>query len=87
MKRFKRNKKFEHATINFIINQLVSKEDRANLLNQFLFMDKNKDCVLTKEKIIESYRNVNGTIDLDIVENMKKLIDLDGNRVIVIMNS
>ena len=35
-------------------------------------MDKNKDDVLTKEKIIESYRNVNGTIDLDIVENMAK---------------
>ena len=50
-------------------------------------MDKNKDDVLTKEKIIESYRNVNGTIDPDIVENMTKSIDLDGNRVIVIMNS
>ena len=31
MKRFKRNKKFEHATIGFIINQFVSKEDRADL--------------------------------------------------------
>ena len=57
------------------------------MLNQFLFMDKNKDGVLIKEKIIESYRNVNGTIDPDIVENMTKLIDLDGNRIIVIMNS
>ena len=82
MKRFKRNKKFEHATIGFIINQLVSKEDRADLLNQFLFMDKNKDGVLTKEEIIESYRNVYGTIDPDIVENMIKSIDLDGNGVI-----
>ena len=82
MKRFKRNKKFEHATIGFIINQLVSKEDRADLLNQFLFMDKNKDGVLTKEEIIESYRNVYGTIDPDVVENIIKSIDLDGNGVI-----
>ena len=82
MKRFKRNKKFEHATIGFIINQLVSKEDRADLLKQFLFWDKNKDGVLNKEEIIESYRNVYGTIDQDIVENMIKSIDLDGNGVI-----
>jgi len=82
MKRFKRNKKFEHATIGFIINQLVSKEDRADLLKQFLFWDKNKDGVLNKEEIIESYRNVYGTIDEDIVENMIKSIDLDGNGVI-----
>ena len=45
-------------------------------------MDKNKDGVLTKEEIIESYRNVYGTIDPDIVENMIKSIDLDGNGVI-----
>ena len=82
MKRFKRNKKFEHATIGFIINQLVSKEDRADLLKQFLFWDKNKDGVLNKDEIIESYRNVYGTIDPDIVENMIKSIDLDGNGVI-----
>ena len=82
MKRFKRNKKFEHATIGFIINQLVSKEDRADLLKQFLAWDKNKDGVLNKEEIIESYRNVYGTIDPDIVENIIKSIDLDGNGVI-----
>ena len=82
MKRFKRNKKFEHATIGFIINQLVSKEDRADLLKQFLLWDKNKDGVLNKQEIIESYRNVYGTIDPDIVENIIKSIDLDGNGVI-----
>ena len=82
MKRFKRNKKFEHATIGFIINQLVSKEDRADLLKQFLFWDKNKDGVLNKEEIIESYKNVYGSIDEDIVENMIKSIDLDGNGVV-----
>ena len=82
MKRFKRNKKFEHATIGFIINQLVSKEDRADLLKQFLFWDKNKDGVLNKEEIIISYKNVYGSIDEDIVENMIKSIDLDGNGVI-----
>ena len=82
MKRFKRNKKFEHATIGFIVNQLVSKEDRADLLKEFLHWDKNKDGVLNKQEIIESYKNVYGTIDEDVVENMIKSIDSDGNGVI-----
>ena len=71
-----------HPWFSHYEEQLVSKEDRADLLNQFLFMDKNKDGVLTKEEIIESYRNVYGTIDPDVVENMIKSIDLDGNGVI-----
>ena len=82
MKKFKRNKKFEMATIAFIINQLTSKEDREELLKQFRIWDKNKDGVLNKEEILEGYRNVYGTIDPDVVENMIKAVDTDGNGVI-----
>ena len=82
MKRFKRDKKFEHATIGFIINQLIAKEDRSDLLKQFLAWDKNKDGVLSKQEILESYMNVYGTIDNDVVENMIKSVDTDGNGVI-----
>ena len=57
-------------------------EYRADLLKQFLFWDKNKDGVLNKEEIIISYKNVYGSIDEDIVENMIKSIDLDGNGVV-----
>ena len=56
--------------------------ENLNLLKQFLAWDKNKDGVLNKQEIIESYRNVYGTIDPDIVENIIKSIDLDGNGVI-----
>ena len=82
MKKFKRNKKFELATIAFIINQLTSKEDREELLKQFRIWDKNKDGVLNKEEILEGYNNVYGTIDPDVVENMIKAVDTDGNGVI-----
>jgi len=82
MKKFKRNKQFEHATITFIINQLVSKEDRQELQKQFMLWDKNKDGVLNKDEIIESYQTVYGTVDPDIVENMIKSVDLNGNGVI-----
>ena len=45
MKRFKRNKQFEQATISFIVNQLVTKEERAELVRQFTEWDKNGDGV------------------------------------------
>ena len=82
MKKFKRNKKFEMATISFIINQLTTKEDRDDLLKQFQIWDKNKDGVLSKEEILEGYNKVYGTIDRDVVENMISAVDTDGNGVI-----
>ena len=82
MKRFKRNKKFEHATIGFIINQLIAKEDRSDLLKQFLAWDKNKDGVLNKQEIKESYKAVYGNIDDDVIDNMIASVDSDGNGVI-----
>lgn len=82
MKKFKRNKKIEHATIAYITNQLISKEDREELLKLFLICDKNKDGVLSKEEIIESYTSVYGSIDEDQVDNMVKAVDIDCNGVI-----
>ena len=82
MKHFKKNKRFEQATINFIINQLITKEERADLEKQFVEWDKNGDGVLSKEEIIEGYRNAYGTVDEDEINNMIKTVDLDGNGVI-----
>ena len=82
MKRFKRNKQFEQATISFIINQLITKEERNELMKQFTEWDKNGDGVLSKEEILEGYRNTYGSADPDEVDNMIKSVDLDGNGVI-----
>ena len=82
MKRFKRNKQFEQATISFIINQLITKDERNELMKQFTAWDKNGDGVLSKEEILEGYRNTYGSADPDEVDNMIKSVDLDGNGVI-----
>jgi calcium-dependent protein kinase len=82
MKRFKRNKQFEQATISFIVNQLITKEERTELMKQFTEWDKNGDGVLSKEEILEGYRNTYGSADPDEVDNMIKSVDLDGNGVI-----
>ena len=82
MKRFKRNKQFEQATISFIVNQLITKDERNELMKTFLEWDKNGDGVLSKKEILEGYRNTYGTADPDEVDNMIKSVDLDGNGVI-----
>ena len=82
MKKFKKNKKFEKATISFIINQLVLKEERNDLERQFKEWDKNGDGVLSKEEIVEGYRKTYGCVDENEIDNMIKSIDLDGNGVI-----
>lgn len=53
-------RKLEQATIAFIVNQLISKEDRNKLLSQFQTFDKNGDGVLTKEEIYEGYKKLYG---------------------------
>ena len=82
MKKFKKNKKFEKATISFIINQFILKDERNELERQFKEWDKNGDGVLSKEEIIDGYRKTYGTVDENEIENMIKSIDLDGNGVI-----
>ena len=43
MKKFKNSSKLEQATIGVIVNQLVSKDERKELLKQFQDWDKNGD--------------------------------------------
>ena len=50
MKKFKNSSKLEQATIGVIVNQLVSKDERKELLKQFQDWDKNGDGVLSRAK-------------------------------------
>ena len=82
MKKFKCNKQFEQATIGFIVNQLITKEEQSDLRKVFMEWDKNGDGVLSKKEIVQGYEKAYGTVDPDEVDNMIKSIDLDGNGVI-----
>jgi len=59
---FKADRKIEQATISFIVNQLICKEERNQLLSQFQLFDKDGDGVLTKEEIFQGYKNLYGDI-------------------------
>ena len=82
MKKFKKKGKLEKATIAFIINQLILKDERAELEKQFKEWDINGDGVLSKEEIIKGYKKTYGKVDENEIENMIRSIDLDGNGVI-----
>ena len=82
MKKFKKNRKLEQATIAFIINQFILKDERAELEKQFKEWDLNGDGVLSRDEIIKGYKKTYGKVDENEIDNMIKSIDLDGNGVI-----
>jgi calcium-dependent protein kinase len=62
MKKFKADRKLEQATVSFIVTQLISKDERNELLSQFQTWDKNGDGVLSKDEIYEGYKQLYGEI-------------------------
>jgi calcium-dependent protein kinase len=56
------NRKLEQAAISYIVNQLVSKEERNKLMKQFQEWDTNGDGVLSREEIFEGYKNLYGDV-------------------------
>jgi len=82
MKKFKRDRKLEQATVSFIVNQLISKDERKELIKQFQEWDTNGDGVLSRDEIIEGYRKTYGAVDENEIDNIMQSIDLDGNGVI-----
>ena len=82
MKKFKKSQKLEKATIAFIINQLILKDERKELEKQFKEWDTNGDGVLSRDEIVKGYKKTYGHVDENEIDNMIQSIDLDGNGVI-----
>jgi calcium-dependent protein kinase len=62
MKKFKVGRKLEHAATNYIVTQLVSKEERNKLLKQFKAWDSNGDGVLSRDEIFNGYKELYGEV-------------------------
>jgi calcium-dependent protein kinase len=62
MIKFKTERKFEVATVNFIVSQLIGKEERNKLLNQFMGWDTNGDGVLSRDEIYDGYKSLYGEV-------------------------
>lgn len=80
MKVFKKERKLEQATTAFIVNQIMAKEDRHEMLSAFQKWDKNNDGVLSRDEIFEGYKEIYGEVKaLEEVDDIMKSIDLDGD--------
>lgn len=62
MRKFKKENKLEQATITFIVTQIVSKEERNQLLSQFQSWDKDGNGVLSKDEIFEGFTKLYGDL-------------------------
>jgi calcium-dependent protein kinase len=78
MKKFHAERKLQQAALTYIVNHLLTKEEKNEMLELFQSFDKNGDGVLSKEEIYEGYKASLGEIEAKkIVEKIMKEIDID----------
>ena len=78
MKKFHAERKLQQAALTYIVNHLLSKEEKNELLELFQSFDKNGDGVLSKEEIFEGYKLQMDEEDaLKEVERIMSEIDID----------
>jgi calcium-dependent protein kinase len=78
MKKFHADRKLQQASLTYIVNHLMSKEDKNEMLEIFSSFDKNGDGVLTRDEIYEGYKNILGEVEAaKEVDRIMKEADLD----------
>ena len=58
MKKFHAERKLQQSSLTYIVNNLLSKEEKNDLLELFQQFDTNGDGVLTKEEILHGYQTI-----------------------------
>jgi calcium-dependent protein kinase len=61
LKTFRADQKLQEATLAFIVNQLISKEETVELRKVFMELDANNDGILHFNEIVEGYRKLYGS--------------------------
>ncbi len=80
MKKFHAERKLQQASLTYIVNHLMSKEEKNEMLDIFTSFDKNGDGVLTKDEIFEGYKDILGEIEASKeVDRIFKEADLDNS--------
>lgn len=78
MKKFHAERKLQQAALTYIVNNLLTKDEKNELLDLFQAFDKNGDGVLTKEEIYEGYKSILGEVEAGKeVERIMNEIDID----------
>jgi len=80
MKKFHAERKIQQAALTYIVNHLLSKEEKNELLELFQSFDKNGDGVLSKDEIYEGYKSILGEVEAGKeVERIMNEMDIDKN--------
>ena len=83
MKQFHAERKLQQAALTYIVNHLITKEDKNELLGLFQQFDKNGDGVLSREEILLGYKEILGDVEAEIeTDRIMKEVDLDKNGTI-----
>ena len=78
MKKFHAERKLQQASLTYIVNNLLSKEEKNDLLELFQQFDANGDGVLTKEEILNGYKTIMPFDDAEKeVERIMNEVDID----------
>lgn len=80
MKKFHAERKLQQAALTYIVNHLLSKEEKNELLELFQSFDKNGDGVLSREEIYEGYKAILGEEEAaKEADRIMNEIDMDKN--------
>lgn len=63
----------------YIVTQLTSREEKAELMEAFQALDKNKDGKISPEELLEAYNNTNNPISEEEIEKIVSVLDADGS--------
>ena len=79
LRNFTAEKKLQHATITYLVNQLAQKEDLVDLQKAFKALDKNSDGKLSRDELVEGYRKIYGELAELEVDKILAKVDANGS--------
>jgi calcium-dependent protein kinase len=83
LKKFKAEEKLKQAAMSFIVTQLMTEKDKANLQEIFQAIDTNGDGKLSKQELLDGCMRVFGeSMSTEQIDAIFKKVDVDGNGTI-----
>ncbi len=80
LKTFRADQKLQEATLAFIVNQLISKDETAELKKVFMELDANNDGKLSFQEIVEGYKRMYNSPQPEIdAQKIMSSVDADNN--------
>ena len=79
---FTTKKRLEKATFSFIISQLSTKQDKDEMLDLFISLDKDSSGTLSRSELIEGFSTVFGESVENVEEEVEKIlvhVDINNN--------